>query len=171
MDLKNNEFIKKDEHYLNKYGFITIDKIQTITPASGVGVSTYSTNLRLAIDKSIWNIIIDSQRLQITNNQYRHISGRITNNEYLNDFKIKSKSNFLTFFLDSNKLSNFYEVQGNDLFKLKIQKVEKLLLELRDKNVEIKKINGELTFSFYFNSYFNDIYYDYVFDILREITF
>lgn len=170
MDLKDNEFVKKEEHYLNKFGFITIDKNQTNTPASGVGISTYSTNLKLEFNKSVWNIKIDSQRLQITNNQYRHLSGSISNNELLKDFKIKSKSKFLSFFLDSSKLSNFYEVQGNDIFKSKLLKVKQLLLELRDKEVEIKNINGELTFSFYFNSYFNDKYYDYVYEILKEIT-
>lgn len=170
MELLDDSFISKDEHYLSKYGFCVIDKEQINTPVGGNGITTYKTVLTLSDFNTIWTVRIDTQHLQFNQISYKEVSGKIQLGKIATELHIQTQNSFFSVFLNKTKLSNFYSIKGDQESINKHSTLKTLLLEFRDKYVDIHILNNQIEFKFYFSNYFVDEYYDTLYNLLKEIT-
>ena len=169
--LIDDQLISTDEHYLCKYGFVILNRTQDRAWTGSRNIFMNTINLRLSSEKFQWDLKEVKQRLEIEKIQFTHLTGVIENKEDpFNDVEIKTKRKMFSFFGDKNTIENFYSIKQGEQILKKNKGLRQILLEFRDKDLEIKTTGGNLKFSFYFNSYFTDKYYDFIYSLLSEVV-
>lgn len=170
-DILDNQMIIKDEHYLCKYGFIVLNKTQDRAWTGSSNIFLNTINLKLLSDDFEWEVKEVKQNIEIDKVQFTHLTGIIHNRKGVFDrIEIKTRRKLFSFFREKDKIENFYSFQKGEQILKNSKATRQILLEFRDKDIEISTTGGRLDFSFFFNSYFTDEYYDLTYKLLSEVS-
>lgn len=159
-----------NDHYLCTLGFSMLSREVSRAWTGNSNVFLVTSKLELHDQNIRWELTEVRQRLEYDAVQFVQLKGIVyLETGHFVPLELHSRKSFFYFLLDKTRISNFYVIDQGKQFLERDDTIREILLDWRDKDIEMSTDGTALRFTFFFNSYFNQRYYNVVYQVVREI--